>query len=52
MEHKTNWKEIVRWILTVISAILAGLGAESCISSGSLDTIQNDVANLLTTTLL
>lgn len=36
MENKTNWKEIVRWILTVISAILAGLGAESCAANPDL----------------
>lgn len=36
MENKTNWKEIVRWILTIISAILAGLGTESCIKSADV----------------
>lgn len=33
MENKINWKEIIRWILTIISAILAGLGTESCIKN-------------------
>ena len=31
-----DWKEIVRWIVTILSAILAGLGAESCITNPDL----------------
>lgn len=30
---KQTWKEIARWIITILSAILAGLGAESCIQN-------------------
>lgn len=47
METKQNWKEIVRWILTVISAILAGLGAESCAHEDVINRVSNDLIQLV-----
>lgn len=29
MNKNENWREILRWILTILSAILAGLGADA-----------------------
>lgn len=31
--EKQTWKEMIRWIVTILSAILAGIGTESCISN-------------------
>lgn len=42
-----DWKEIARWILTVLSAILAGLGAEACVNNGALAQVTNDLTNLI-----
>lgn len=41
MENKTNWKEVIRWILTIISAILAGIGTEACTHESQLTAFIN-----------
>lgn len=39
---KETVKEIVRWILTILSAILAGLGTEACVKQpDSVQLFQN-----------